>query len=74
MGTANANHELLRRFETSYERIITQTLRTLANLRKHFPMPGNEKKINETNSSRSPTMPWLNHAMTRYSRPQKTTN
>jgi hypothetical protein len=41
--------QLLHRFENSYERIITRSIRTLANLRKNFPMPdaGPQKRENE---------------------------
>ncbi len=36
--------QLLHRFENSYERIINRAIRTLANIRKNFPMPDNDEQ------------------------------
>jgi hypothetical protein len=36
--------QLLHRFENSYERIITRAIRTLANIRKNFPLPNNDEQ------------------------------
>ncbi len=39
--------QLLHRFENSYERIITRAVRTLANIRKNFPLPDTDEQKRE---------------------------
>ncbi len=39
--------QLLHRFEASYERIINRAIRTLANIRKNFPLPDTDQQKRE---------------------------
>ncbi len=51
--------QLLHRFENSYHRVYNHALRTLANLRKNFPVPDSDpqKHQNEPKTNQSPDRP-----------------